>query len=674
MRPEAHAALVLALLVLALGSGAAASEPGDCDEATSLLLSPDLRSDQARAGEAADLLSAERTRKLADLSSDFVDLGIHASLQASPFKLLRSAGRIGRGVRDWNDRTHVEDQALALLESGARSGDLDAESLALYARLERRESEARVAQLLADAERSFGAGDLRRTHRTIDRALALEPGSSRADRLLDEIEEREWRTSLDREIDVAKRQADDTIDAWEVQLGAALLLDDFDRARELGPPDATDAALARATAAYLEGDRTLALDEFHRIARGDDSAAICAGEFLADSDVDPAGALDDQVRLYRARRALGWMGGSELAETAVPSAHDALSLSRDGLDAWRVSYRAWSGALSPVNLVIDAPVRAWRSWQPDGADLRGAAARYLEISPDGERAADAVDWLDTLGAQERQSPRVSAFQDGILVLPHSRTPWSRLSTTQIVVARAALEATAPELLSGLADDVPAVLLALDTEKGRVAESGTKLPAAVSLALLARLATGLEGATLSARGDRASGVLVSLRRMDSRVRAGRTLVASAWLPGVASGADALQAALLDGARSRTAGHIEVERRDERFVAERSLDDANTYCPRETRCIDLRPELDPMFFANSDSSGELGVGARASFDEARLSLEVGTYGPRASLVIPVARWLGITRYFPVEARLAVGLDGISAEPRLVRESAELPDPSF
>ena len=51
-----------------------------------------------------------------------------------------------------------------------------------------------------------------------------------------------------------------------------------------------------------------------------------------------------------------------------------------------------------------------------------------------------------------------------------------------------------------------------------------------------------------------------------------------------------------------------------------------------------------------------------------------GPRASLVIPVARWLGISRFFPVEARLAIGLDGISAVPGRDKHPTDLPDPSF
>lgn len=676
MRTDPRIALAIAVLVLALasGSGSRAGELDPGEEAAGLLLAPELRSDQARASEASELLAAERRRKFADLSAEIVDLGIHASLQVSPLKLLRSVGRVGRGLRDWDDRSLVEDEALVLLGPGARSGELDAASLALYARLERRESEARVAELLSEAERALGAGDLRRTRRTVDRALELEPGSTRADRLLDEIDEQEWRVLLDEQAEQEEATSEFSIAGWEVQLGAALLLDDLTRAQELGPVDSSDAALARAAARHLGGDRDRALDELRRISRGRDRAAKLASEWLVDPRLDPDAAFETELDLYRTRRALGWVGGEELSTTAVPSATDALALSRGGFEAWRESYRAWRTALSPANLVIDAPARAWRSWQPEGRELGSAARRYLELAPDGERAAEAASWLESLAAQERSRPRAAAFQDGVLVLPHSKTAWTRLAATRVVVARAALEGAAPELLDELSADAAAVLISLDTESGRPVEAGSRISTARSLALLAGLASGIEGATLSTRGESASGVLGHLRRMDARVRAGRSLVASAWRVEPASGADAFQAALVDGQRARMAGAVELERREENFVAERAFGGGSLSCPAETPCIELRRDYDPMFYANGDADGELGLGARASLDHARVAVEVGTFGPRASLVIPFARWLGISRYFPVEARLAVGLDGISAVPHRSTDASIAPDPSF
>jgi hypothetical protein len=675
MRPEFFRALRLALLALALAPRAGAQELLDLDEATSLLLSPELRSDQARALEASDLLSAERDRKIADLSSAFVDFGLHASVAASPLRLLRSAGKIGRGVSDWNDRTAVEDEALALLEPGARSGDLDDESLALYTRLERRESAERLGQLLADAERAFGAGDLRRTRRTLDRALALEPGSSHADRMLDEIDERAWRAEPDEDAVAEDTATHGRIDTWQVELGTALLVDDFERAQALGPDDSSGAEFARATAAYLAGERKAALDAFRQIARGDDQAAASAAEMLADPGLNPEEAFADELHRYRTQRTLGWMGGEELAATALPSTSEALSMSRDGYRAWQHAFRAWRNVLKPVNLVIDAPARAWRSWQPDGTALHAAAERYLALAPEGERAAEASAWLDTLAAQQLVDPRVAPFRDGMFVLPRAHTSFERLSATRIVVARAALETAAPEWLGKHAGDPsPALVLLLVPKSVRPEATGTALSRAESLDVLARLASGIEHSTLAAHGGAQSAVLTQLRRLDDRVRRGDRLVARAWTSPTTSGIDAFGSALLDSERSRTIGAVEIERHGETLVAERQLSGSTSYCPHATTCIDARREIDPVFFASSDANGDVGVGARAGFEDANLSLEMGMSGPRASLVIPFARWLGITSYFPVEARLSIGLDGISAGPGRDEHAADLPEPSL
>jgi hypothetical protein len=370
------------------------------------------------------------------------------------------------------------------------------------------------------------------------------------------------------------------------------------------------------------------------------------------------------------------MGGTELAETAVPSTEQALSLSRDGYRAWQSSYKAWRNALRPVNLVIDAPARAWRSWQPDGSALQDAAQRYLELAPEGERAAEAAAWLDTLGAQERDSARVSAFRDGMLVLPRAQTRWGRLGSTRVAVSRAALTAEAPELLAELGDDegAQALVLALDTEVGRATASGKALSTAASLDVLARLAAGLENATLAPRGGSSNNLLETLRRIDTRVRAGRNLVVEAWTPSPNAGIDAFGSAVVDGERMRMVGDVELERDREALHAERDLTGAGAFCPRETACIDARSEVDSSLFASSDADGEMGVGASAGFENARLSFEVGSSGPRASLVIPVARWLGIGRFFPVEARVAIGLDGLSASPRRDDEAGEVPAPSL
>ena len=75
-----------------------------------------------------------------------------------------------------------------------------------------------------------------------------------------------------------------------------------------------------------------------------------------------------------------------------------------------------------VNLIVEAPARAWRAWQPDGSELHAAASRYLELAPDGTRAAEAADWLREVDGQSLETARNAPFRDGWLELPHARTP------------------------------------------------------------------------------------------------------------------------------------------------------------------------------------------------------------------------------------------------------------
>jgi hypothetical protein len=268
---------------------------------------------------AAELLSAERKRKLAGLL-----LGIRRPRPArigggvadrSP----RSAREIGRGVRDWNDRTEAEDRALDLLEPGVRRGDLDARAS--------RSTSASTGARRPSASRSCSTTSSRARARQSAprpprprRALALEPGSPRADRLLDEIAEREWRAALDAGLAIATSPVHDQIEAWEVRWhGAARATTRALPSRENEGGD--DAALARATAHYLEGDRARALDEFERIARGGDSAASRARQLLADPDVNPARSTRRRAATGRSARSAGSAAGA--AEAAIPTPSEA---------------------------------------------------------------------------------------------------------------------------------------------------------------------------------------------------------------------------------------------------------------------------------------------------------------------------------------------------------------
>jgi hypothetical protein len=49
---------------------------------------------------------------------------------------------------------------------------------------------------------------------------------------------------------------------------------------------------------------------------------------------------------------------------------------------------------------------------------------------------------------------------------------------------------------------------------------------------------------------------------------------------------------------------------------------------------------------------------------ISVEIDQLVPKASVSIPIARWLRVDRWFPLGARLGLGVDGVSLAP-VVRE---------
>jgi hypothetical protein len=658
MHPERTRWLSLGLCAWTAIAVPAAAEDLDASEAERMLLEPELRPETERASEADALLDEDRHRKLGELSSSLVEVGLHATVQASPIRLLKSVRDVGRSVWDWNDRSPREDEALELLAPAARSGELDPDALALYERLRERQLENNVAELVEEARRSLGRDDFARARPLAGRALELAPHDADVQALVARIERREAEAGAQTLPELGRAE----VSPWEVRLSAALLVDDFALAHQLLADDTRDAELARAAARYLEGERGAALADLARLAEGDDAVAATARRWLADRGVNPEHALDREIASYRARRTLGWMGGDELAAAALPATEEALQLSRDGYRAWQGSYKAWRDTLRMVNLIVDAPARAWRAWQPDGSELHAAAKRYLEIAPDGARAAEAAAWLAEVDAQALETARNAPFRDGWLELPHARTPFARRSTTRVVISRVALETHDPVLLEEIGvGEAPAVLLSLD-RPGEVAEPAPRaLSEGRSLALLARVAAGLETAELEPRGDRERDVLEALRRLDRSVRDGRILRAEPWNPTLA-GVGAVGNALVDGGRVRTAAGVAVERDEETVSAERELGRQGGFCPPETACVDRKPAFSRGLYARSDADGDVSVGAAAGFASAQVSLEIGTDGPRASLVLPLARWLGLGRFFPVEARLGVGIEGISAGPNV------------
>jgi hypothetical protein len=132
--------------------------------------------------------------------------------------------------------------------------------------------------------------------------------------------------------------------------------------------------------------------------------------------------------------------------------------------------------------------------------------------------------------------------------------------------------------------------------------------------------------------------------------------------VAAGFGDMGLALVDSKSVHTYGDVELKRDGENVRLGRELGGGDSFCLAETPCIDRKLAVGGELYARSNAGGSVGVGARADYREARLSVEMGMSGPHASLVLPLARWLGIAHLVPIEAHLEVGLDGISAGPRI------------
>ncbi|HTO07794.1 MAG TPA: hypothetical protein VMR86_12150 [Myxococcota bacterium] len=679
MFPEAHAIrlgqqliralIAAALLCLALGGRAFAADSqsdsqGRGDQAAQLLLAPEGDAGADRAREARDLLATDRNRKLAVISSALVDLGIRASVGASPIKMLQSAGELGRGVLTWSNRTPGEERALLLLGPDALGGELDQATRELYERLEGRERHALVKGLIEDGGRALNAGQVRRARVAVNRALELDPGSQHADRLLDAIAARE-------RIDEAREAVGlggAAFGSWDVRAAGALLVDDeaaVDAASGVDAASRDDLEIARATARYVSGDRAGALDEFRQMAESDGPGSGVARDLLEDRALNPERALDEEASSYTKRRSLGFVGGDALADNGLGLEPDNVDFTYDGYRRLKTSYKILRKTVNPVNLLLDTPVRIWRGWRPDGGALREAATRYLELEPQGARADEAREWLEKLRVDERASRTVTPFRDGYFVLPHARTHYTRIAPQRVVVSDDALAKAAPELAQelGLTGAAAFVL-----GEHAVGENARDLPSPRALELLSRLADGLEAQSLQPRGDTMGEVLEAVRRMDGRVRAGATLRVAPRLPTAAAGLGEVGAALVDGKRTRTWGDVALSREDDKITAGRELGGDGAFCLADTPCIDRKLPVDGQLFASTDAEGAAGVGARAGYRQAELSLVMGTSGPHATLVLPVARWLGIVHLLPVEARVDVGLDGISAGPRVDTTAAD------
>lgn len=638
-------AATVGFLVLALGREARSQEPADPLLEAALSLVPDEPlPPRARVDEAQRLLGDARRQRLADVGGAVLDLAWRGATSGSPRRLLRAGRRVANELRSLGARTRAEDRALELLEHDVALGRADARERELYARLRSREDEERVERWLGEAERALARGETMSARRRLDWIAALRPDESR----LPALRLAASGPPLSAEMS-APPVALEPIEAWEVSLAAALLVGDYERvlASERARPDVE---LAQAAALFLSGDRAAAGERLRELEEEGGRRAELAGTWLADTRFFPETALASSERRFRVRKVLGWLGGDELEQ-------NGLSLSRDGVDAWRAT-------LSPFNLALSLPARLLSGRRPEGDELHAAAASYLERVPSGPRAADARAWLaqDPGGKETRRSAR--PFDDGHFVLPAARTPYTHTGPSPVLVTPSGLDSVSGDRFARLGIDVDTdASLLLTLVDDDVPDTAISLPRDTALRLTAGLARGLENGALATIGGDVSEQLEGLRRIDRSLRDGATLVVDPWQPETDEGSE-LSRALVEGGSPARVRQLRVSRSSSSVHVERDLFAGPARCPEATHCIDRARSYDGRLSARLEDDGEARVGLRSQIVDARLALEIGRTGPRASLALPIGRWLGLDRWLPAELRLDLSIDGFAAEPALGR----------
>jgi hypothetical protein len=634
-------AFAVGLLLIALSGDALSHEvPVSVSEAAEVLVSHAPLSSEARVDEAEQLLGEAKQERLARTGSAVLDLLWRGVSLGSPRRILKSGRRVARELREWSIRSPAEDRALSLLESDVIAGDTRGRELYLY--LRSREDDQRITRWLDEAEEALDEGKLGSARRRLDWVAALRPEEPELEPLRDALSEAAPRTTV-----LAETHPIAQIEAWEVPLAAALLADQYATVLAFeGERDDVD--LAQAAALYLSGDRGGAVTSLEQLEERDGAPASLAQAWLADERFHPEAALASSERNFRVRKALGWLGGDRLEE-------NGLSLSRDG-------YKAWQAALSPLNLVVSLPARLITRRRPQAAGVRDAATSYLDRVPFGPRAAAANAWLDADGPARRSD---RAFDDGHFVLPRAVTSYRRVNALRLLVTPAGLDVINRDRFARLGIDVTTETpLFLIPVSGEVSSAAITLSPDTALRLAAGLARGLEtGALMGVESERVA-LLEGLRRLDVSLRSGASLVVEPWQRDIPTARSALGKALLEGESPAQLRQLRVARSRDSVEVERELFGRSVECPEATLCIDRARAHEGSLYARVDDDGGMRLGLNGSVANARLALEIGESGPRASVVLPIGRWLGVGRWLPAEFHLDLGLDGLEARPKLGR----------
>jgi hypothetical protein len=643
---------IVAFLVLLLNGTAypadanALRSPATVGTVERILLERDALSSQERVAEVRALLDRERRSRLAGLARAVTAAGLRIASSSSPRAWYSGARGIWKQARRWVTLSPTERRALALLEPEIDAGSEDPDLRSLYETLRKRETRALVKRKLKEARRALDRGNLRRARRRIEAARRLDPDFRRLEKLtrrLEELEELQRIPAPEKRFVAASAVTPD-----ELEMSVALLLGRYDSVANL---DATtdEARLLQALARYLDGDTDRGLAELRAFSKREGPVADAARAWLEDpSIIDPDRELSRASRRRGLDRALMWIGGASLRARGT-------DLSLDGI-------RAWREALAPLNLVLGLPARVLRGDAPSIDAVQKAAARYLELQPEGPRAAESRDWMSRAELSRAMRRRGVAWDDGRLVLPAARTPYASILGRPLLVTREALERAGISALPERAADADALVLA--TSPHGMAGEGEPLARDVALSLVRELARGLDTGEVQPFGKNRSAAHETVRRMDGGIRSGSARAwVHLWSEPTSETRAALRILLADGDEQQL-GNVEVERGRKRVRASRTLFGREVSCPRRAVCLDRDRALSSTASAEVESGGGVRLATRAAFHDMVVAVKVEELVPSATVSIPIARWLRIERWLPFGARLGIGLGGISLGPT-VRE---------
>jgi hypothetical protein len=635
-------AAVVGWLVLFLQGQVLAGEPEQ--ELATLLTDVNVQSEGERVELAREALREERNERIVRVHENLVETGWRAWTGTSPRRLLSGARDVAKEMWGWRKRSHAEDKALDWLEVGGVEDLSDPDARALYGKLSARERAKKLEESLEDADWALSKGLTSLARVSIERSLEIDPTSERARELSERL-----MTSSSSPLRSGELFAAGPMEAWEVDVAAALLTEDYasvlDRA-----PSTPSGAYARAVAEFLSGKPDEAVTSLEPLRERDDAVGRLANEWAAHEELNIEAAFTHEKRAYRVRQMLGFLGGDQLSERGV-------ELSPRG-------YRAWRESVTPLNVAVSMPARVYRGWKPDSEGLREAAVQYLAQLPQGPQAEEAIAWLRDIQTQNRDgaAAQFAGWDGDHFSLPPARTSYARLSGAPVMVTKRVID-------SLYVSDVPAVRNALGLgdavmlEARHPEEGDDGLEPQAARRFLTELAFAIEQGDLDPASRSKEATLEAIRRLESALAEGYVLVAEPGDVGPYELWGGLNRALVDG-QDQTVGALSLQRGKDDVRVVREIGRTAVDCPSYAMCVDRPRWFRGALIGHIDADSKVQLGLSTSVKDAHLSIGLNDSGPAASIVLPVGRWLGIQRWLPVAAYVSLSADSVYVGPAFVR----------